>query len=94
MTVLHKKEGGKGLFFVGEEDNMVAQMTYTATSDDKMLIDHTEVDDELRGQNIGYQLVQAGVEYARSHHLKIIPVCPFARAIIEKKPDFKDVLEE
>ncbi|MBA2746436.1 MAG: N-acetyltransferase, partial [Flavisolibacter sp.] len=54
----------------------------------------TEVDDELRGQNIGLQLVQAVVDYARSQKLKLIPLCSFAKSVIDKKPEFRDVLQE
>jgi predicted GNAT family acetyltransferase len=61
--------------------------------ENKMVIEHTEVDEVLRGKNIGYELVHAGVEYARHHGLKIIPLCPFARSVINKKPEFQDVLE-
>ena len=83
------------MFFIpGEEDGFLAELTYSLQQENTMLIDHTEVDDELRGQNIGYQLVHSAVEYARSHGMKIIPLCPFARAVIDKKPEFKDVLHE
>ena len=92
MTVLHKKTDGKGMFYVEYEDEIAAEMVYTTTGD-KMIIEHTEVDDVLRGKNIGIELVHAGVEYARHHGLKIISLCPFARSVFDKKPDFKDVLE-
>ncbi len=94
MSVIHKKENGKGLFFIEEDNEMVAEMTYTMPSADKMIIDHTEVDKELRGGQLGFQLVEAGVEYARAHHLKIIPLCHFAKAVIDKKMEFHDVLDK
>ena len=94
MTVQHKKNGNKGMFFVEFDGEVAAEMVYSTASGDKMIIEHTEVDDVLRGRNIGYELVHAGVEYARHHHLKIIPICPFARAVFDKKPDFRDVLED
>jgi len=93
MTVQHKKSGGKGIFYVEYEGEIAAEMVYSHPSADIMLIEHTEVDEVLRGKNIGYELVHAGVEYARHHGLKIIPACPFARKVFEKKPDFADVLE-
>jgi predicted GNAT family acetyltransferase len=93
MTVQHKKSGSKGMFYVEYEDEIAAEMVYT-TTDDKMIIEHTEVDDVLRGKNIGYELVHAGIEYARHHNMKIIPLCPFAKALIDKKPDWQDVLEK
>ncbi len=92
MLIQHKKVGNKGLFFVQQDGNILAEMTYTMPSPEKMIIDHTEVSDELRGQNVGYQLVHTAVEYARTHHLKIIPLCPFANAVFKKKPEYADVL--
>ena len=94
MSVSHKKENGKGLFFIEEDSEMVAEMTYTMPSPDRMIIDHTEVDEELRGGQLGFQLVEAGVEYARAHHLKIIPLCKFAKAVIDKKMEYHDVLDK
>lgn len=92
MTVQHRKSGSKGVFFVEYEGEVAAEMVYTLPAEDQMLIEHTEVSDVLRGKNIGYELVHAGVEYARNHGMKIIPVCPFARAVLAKKPEWNDVL--
>ena len=91
MTVQHKKTGKGGMFFVEVENEVAAELIYVMAGE-KMIIEHTEVDDALRGQNIGFQLVQASVEYAREHGMKILPVCPFAAAVFGKKPDFADVL--
>jgi predicted GNAT family acetyltransferase len=92
MTVQHKKTGNRGMFFVEFDGEVAAEMVYSMTSDDRMIIEHTEVDDVLRGRNTGYELVHAAVEYARHHHIKITPICSFARAVFDKKPDFSDVL--
>ncbi|HNR17455.1 MAG TPA: GNAT family N-acetyltransferase [Chitinophagaceae bacterium] len=92
MLVQHKQVGGKGMFFVQQEGNILAEMIYTMVSAEKMIIEHTEVSDELRGQQTGYQLVSIAVEYARTHGIKIIPLCPFANAVFKKKPEFADVL--
>lgn len=92
MLIQHRKVNNKGLFFVESDGNILAEMTYTMPSSTKMIIEHTEVGDELRGQNVGYELVRTAVEYARTHGIKIIPLCPFANAIFKKKPEFSDVL--
>ena len=92
MLIQHKQNGSKGFFFVGEEDKPLAEMTYTMPAADKMIIEHTEVSDELRGKNVGYQLVHTAVEYARANTIKIIPLCPFANSVFKKKPEFHDVL--
>jgi len=93
MQVQQKQVGSKGLFYVKENDNIMAKMTYSMTGTDLMIIDHTEVSEELKGKNVGYQLVQAAVEYARTNHIKIFPLCPFANAVFKKKAaEYGDVL--
>ena len=92
MLIQNRKIGNKGLFFVESDGNILAEMTYTMPSENKMIIEHTEVSDELKGQSVGYQLVHTAVEYARQHNIKIIPLCPFANAVFKKKPEYADVL--
>ena len=67
-------------------------MVYTMASPTKMIVEHTEVNDELRGKNIGKQLVEHIVEYAQNHNIKDIPLCPFTNSVFKKKPEFADVL--
>lgn len=92
MLIQHKKVGSKGLFYVENNGNIMAEMVYTMSSPEKMIIEHTEVSEELKGQNVGYQLVHTAVEYARTHNIKIIPLCPFAHSVFKKKPEYADVL--
>lgn len=92
MEIRHKHIGSKGVFFVEDDDMVQAELVYTMPSADKMIIEHTEVGESLKGQNVGFQLVQAAVEYARAHNIRIIPLCPFAHSVFERKPDFSDVL--
>lgn len=93
MKVQHKQREGSGMFYVEAGGEKRARMTYTQPDAGKMIVEHTEVDDELRGKNIGYQMVNTAVQYARDHNMKIVPVCPFVKAVFDKKPDYKDVLQ-
>jgi uncharacterized protein len=92
MLIQHKLVGKKGMFYVGQDGAILAELVYTIPSADKMIIEHTEVDDELHGKNVGFQLVHTAVEYARKQNIKIIPLCPFAKSVFDKKPEFSDVL--
>lgn len=94
MLIQHKLTGNKGMFFVQPEEEVLAEMIYLQHDPNTMIIEHTEVNDELKGQNVGLQLVEAAVEYARSHNIKVIPMCSFAKAVIDNKPEFQDVLKE
>ena len=92
MKIQHKHSGSKGVFFILKGEEIVAELTYTISGEGQMIIEHTEVDEELRGDNLGYELVEKSVSYAREHHFKIIPLCTFANAIIRNKPEFSDIL--
>ncbi len=94
MLIQHKQVDNKGMFFVGGDGAILAEMVYSVTPANVMIIEHTEVSDELRGQSVGYKLVQTAVEYARTHNMKIILLCPFAKAVFDKKPEYADVLKK
>lgn len=94
MLIQHKEDKGKGSFFVEENGVQLAEMTYTMSGTALMIIEHTEVSDELRGKNVGYQLVHSAVEFARAQDIRILPLCPFAKAVFDKKhAEFADVLK-
>ena len=81
------------MFYVGQDGAIAAELVYSM-SGSKMIIEHTEVDDSLGGQGVGKQLVFTAVEYARSHNLKIVPMCPFAKAVLDKTKEWQDVLAQ
>ena len=85
----HRK---KCAFYIDEDGEWVAELTYTLTGEDTMEIDHTEVDEKLEGQGIGKQLVEAAVAYARENGLKVVATCPYARKVIESTPELADAL--
>ena len=92
MLIQNKKVGNKGMFYVGQDGAILAEMVYTMPSADKMIIEHTEVDDSLAGKGVGKQLVRTAVEYARANNIKIIPLCPFAKSVFDKVSEWGDVL--
>ncbi|GAO43474.1 GNAT family N-acetyltransferase [Flavihumibacter petaseus] len=93
MLIKHTQQGDKGVFYVGEEGAFLAEMAYSQPYPDRMIIEHTEVSETLKGQHVGEQLVETAVQYARTHNLKIVPLCPFAHAVMKrKKEEYADVL--
>lgn len=92
MHIDHIEHGPKGAFLIKENNERLAEMTYSQAGENLIIIDHTEVSDALRGKGAGKQLVQAAVTYAREKQMKILPLCPFARAMFDKTPEFQDVL--
>lgn len=92
MVIRHKHTSNKGHFFIGEEDNLLAELVYNMPSPGKLVIEHTEVSEALRGQQTGYKLVDAVADFARENALKIVPLCPFANAVFKKNPEYGDLL--
>jgi predicted GNAT family acetyltransferase len=92
MEVKHESTDTKGTFFIEDDGKRLAEMTYSKAGPERIIIDHTEVADEGRGKGYGKQLVRAGVEFARENELKVLPLCPFAKAVIQQTKEFQDVL--
>jgi len=91
MQIQNDEHGAKGAFFIEQDGEWIAEMTYKK-SGDRMTIDHTEVDESLQGKGVGKQLVEAGVKFARANNLKIVAQCVFAKKVIDETPEFQDVL--
>lgn len=91
MKIQREEHGKKGAFFVEKDGEWLAEMTYFKSGDNEITIDHTEVDESLKGKGIGKKLVEEAVKYARANNLKIKATCPFATAEFEKTPDYSDV---
>lgn len=92
MEIQHEEHGRKGAFFIDEDGEWIAEMTYMRNGPDTMVVDHTEVDEKLGGQGIGKQLVAAAVDFARKNGLKIKPLCPYTKKVIDETPEYQDVL--
>ena len=53
---------------------------------------HTEVPVPVRGRSYGYRLVRGALEDVRRLNLKVDPQCWFVREVIERRPEFQDLL--
>ncbi|MGF9566595.1 DUF5996 family protein [Neorhizobium sp. BT27B] len=73
-------------------EGVEAEMTYSRAGTQLIIIDHTDVPAALRGRKVGERLVRQAVEDARREGVFIIPLCPFAKAQIERHPEWQDVL--
>ncbi|GGD01183.1 hypothetical protein GCM10007216_34850 [Thalassobacillus devorans] len=82
---------GNGQFFIGEEANPDAEITFEESGSHTYTITHTAVSDKLKNQGVGSQLVKRVVDYARQNDKQIDPVCSFARKKFEETPSYHDV---
>ena len=92
MDISRIEHGSKGAFIIKEGNQQLAEMTYSKAGDSLIIIDHTDVDDRLRGKGAGKKLVQTAVDWARAESKQLMPLCPFARSVFDKTPEYSDVL--
>lgn len=81
-----------GYFYIEDQGMIQAQMTFVFAGPGRIIIDHTEVQPGNEGKGYGKQMVSAAVDYAREKHIKILPLCPFAKSVFDRTPEFRDVL--
>ena len=79
---------------LGEDDKLLAEVTFPEIDKDTVNIDHTFVDESLRGQGTASKLLRQAVDSIRRQGKKAWPVCSYAAAWFEKHPEEKDLLEE
>lgn len=91
-NILHQNNEQEGRFYIIENNQTIAEMTYKWAGTKRIIIEHTIVSESLKGQGVGKLLVAAAVKLAREQHLKISPHCTFASIIFKQTADYADVL--
>ncbi|GGE99350.1 hypothetical protein SAMN05443634_102286 [Chishuiella changwenlii] len=92
MKIELKLNGKNGVFeLLNDDDNAVGELTFML-KEEQMIINHTGVNPELRGQGLAEKLVLEAVNYARKENLKIIPFCSYVSVYIGKHPEVQDVI--
>lgn len=87
MEIQQLDDGKNGRFFMLADGKEQAFMTYVHAGPGKFIIDHTVVMPANEGKGLGKQLVEAAVAFARENHYKIMPLCPFTKAVFDKAPE-------
>ncbi|ALX49025.1 GNAT family N-acetyltransferase [Lentibacillus amyloliquefaciens] len=83
---------GDHKFYIGDEQDPKAEITYQDIDANTLNVDHTYVSEELRGEGIGGKLVEKMVNFAQDEGKKIDPTCPYAKKKIEETSAYRDVL--
>jgi uncharacterized protein len=70
------------------------EVTFSRGGEGVLVIDHTGVDPDYRGQGVAEELVRKVVEKAKKEGLKVQPVCSYAKREFEKHEDYREVLQQ
>ncbi|MCC9044449.1 GNAT family N-acetyltransferase [Myroides sp. M-43] len=85
MDIKHEAQEHKGAFVAYIDGQRAGEMTYSVAGTDKIIIDHTGIEESFNGKGVGKAILLEGViPYVRDKQLKVLPLCPFASAIFKK----------
>ena len=74
-----------------EAEGETAFAAYTR-ADGVITFTHTVVPPALEGRGIGSRLVRGALDLVRQQGLKVVPLCPFVKAYIERHEELQDLL--
>jgi uncharacterized protein len=84
-------EATKGRFEI-ERDGGISYLAYEIDGKGWISLLHTEVPPVLRGRGIANELAQIGLEYAKTHELKVDIVCPIVFHFLTKNPEYRSLV--
>ena len=79
----------EGIFIAREEGKEIGNLEYEREGR-IMTITHTR--SFAPGRGLGRLLVAAAIDYAREQGMKIVPLCSFAKALMEKIDEYRDLM--
>ena len=91
--VVHNEAAGRFELKLGDEGTDLGVLDYRR-SGDSIIFTHTGVPPAYEGRGYGGLLARAGLEYARSAGLKVVPLCSFIAAFIKRNPQYQDSVPE
>jgi predicted GNAT family acetyltransferase len=91
---LKLNDQNRGQFVIEEGDERLAEMVI-AISGERLIVYHTEVSEKLRGEGVAAKLLDQMVTYARSHSLKVVPLCAYVLAQFKRHSEqYKDIWDQ
>ncbi len=84
-------EKGRGAFYAKEGNERLGEMQIAISGTD-LTVFHTEVLEKAEGKGVATKMLETMITYARSHHLMVIPLCPYVNAQFKRHPEnYQDV---
>lgn len=80
------------IYLNNDTGSLIAEVTFPDRGDGVVEINHTFVDESLRGQGVAGKLLELAAEKIRADGKKAIPTCSYAVKWFEKNPDYGTIL--
>ena len=76
------------IYSIDENGKLVAEITFPTADGKIYCINHTFVDNSLRGQGIADQLMRAAVDKIHGYHGTITATCSYAVKWLQEHPEY------
>jgi predicted GNAT family acetyltransferase len=84
VSIEREELNGVHEFVLRVDGERLGFLEFTRPDAGVLRIEYVEVDPDLRGTGLGRQLVEKAVAFARDANLRVIPICSYARAVIQR----------
>lgn len=81
----------KGTFCAMEDGKEIGNIEYELSAK-TMTITHTRA--YVQGRGLGRVLVDTAIEYARSQGMKIVPLCSYAKVLMERVEEYREMIQK
>ncbi|MBQ7544600.1 MAG: N-acetyltransferase [Synergistaceae bacterium] len=89
MQIVFEEERNRSAAYDG--DRQIGECEFSL-SGGEWVITHTGVRPEYGGRGIARELVGKVIEEARARKMKVVPVCSYAKKMMEGREEYADVL--
>lgn len=88
------KQDSNWIYITDDDNNVIAEVTFPNVKDDLVSINHTYVDDSLRGRGVAAKLVEAAYQSIKEQNKKARLTCPYAAKWFEEHPEKNDIVDK
>jgi predicted GNAT family acetyltransferase len=94
MAIQFHNNNKKGIFFIEDDKKeQIAEMTFVYAGNNTVIFDHTLVNPNYNGQGLGKKLLPEAMKFVEDNNLKIIPLCPFVKKMVDNMPEYQVFLK-
>ena len=90
IDIRHDETGHR---FVATVDGAEALVEYRRPDEATIEYHRTWTPEPLRGRAIAGRIVEAALEYAKTHGLRVVPTCPYVARFIERRAEYRSLFD-
>ncbi|MGF6906449.1 GNAT family N-acetyltransferase [Fusobacterium sp. PH5-44] len=87
MKITNKINDHGGGFYIKNSDDIIGELTFVFAGKNKLIADHTWVDETQKGKNLGKKLFDELIEFSRANSIKVMATCPYVIHQLKKHRD-------